>query len=133
MEAKTAQKKKASPIKRDGFRIKQNQQETLNNKGGVLFSLRSEAEFFDKGSNRVRSIRYCPGEPSIYVDEQSPQSVRSHVLFVNKVLVVPQEKPNLRAFLDSHPGNAANGGSKFKAVDNSKSAESTVEQDEFMY
>ena len=91
MEAKTAQKKKASPIQRDGFKIKQNNQETLtqvyetlNNKGGVLFSLRSEAEFFDKGSNKVRAIRYCPGEPSIYIDEQSPQSVRSHVLFVNK-------------------------------------------------
>ena len=136
MEAKTAQKKKASPIQRDGFKIKQNNKEsltqvyeTLNNKGGVLFSLRSEAEFFDKEANKVRSIRYCPGEPSIYIDEQSPQSVRSHVLFVNKVLVVPEDKPNLRAFLDAHPGNQANGGSKFRAVDNSKSAESTVEQE----
>lgn len=39
MEAKTAQKKKASPIQRDGFKIKQNNKEsltqvyeTLNNK-----------------------------------------------------------------------------------------------------
>lgn len=136
METKEIKKKQASPIARDGFKIKQNNvetfikvYETVNNKGGVLFSLRTEAEFFHKETRQVRQIRYCPGEPSIYVDEQSPKAVRSHVLFVNKIIVVPEEKPNLQAFLDCHPGNQANGGSKFKLVDNSKSNESTVESE----
>jgi len=138
METKEAKapKKQASPISRDGFKIKQNAvdtftkvYETLNGKGGVLFSLRTEAEFFDKGTRKVRSIRYCPGEPSIYADEQSPKSLRSHILFVDKVLVVPESQPNLQEFLDAHPGNLVNGGSKFKLVDNSKSAEATVESE----
>ena len=136
METKAPKKKQASPIARDGFKIKQNNVETLikvyetvNNKGGVLFSLRTEADYFDKATRKVRQIRYCPGEPSIYVDEQNEKAVRSHVLFVNKIIVVPESKPNLQEFLDCHPGNQANGGSKFKLVDNSKSAESTVESE----
>ena len=40
--------------------------------GGVAFMLgQSAVTVFDEETKSVRSIRYCPAEPSIYVDEQS--------------------------------------------------------------
>ena len=46
--------------------------------GGIVCKIKSETTVYDKESGRVRQIRYCPGEPSIYKDEQSNNSRRSH-------------------------------------------------------
>jgi hypothetical protein len=80
-------------------------------------------------SNKVRAIRYCPGEPSIFKDEQSTNARRSHVIFRNGLLAVPQNKPNLSQFLDIHPDNTVNGGNKFKLVDKSVDSEQEVENE----
>ncbi len=93
--------------------------ETLGKRGGIFFKLRAnKLTVFDDETGQRRAIRYCPGEASIYVDEQSDQAVREHVIFRNKMLVVPYDQPSLREYLDKHPDNAANGGGSFRLVDN---------------
>lgn len=104
--------------------------QTLGNKGGIFLKLRSKnITVFDEGTNSVRQIRYCPGEASIFVDEQSPVSKLEHVVFENKIITVPYDKPNLRAFLDMHPDNKANGGSVFELANNDKRDEVELENE----
>lgn len=97
--------------------------------GGIVFKIPTKTTVFDKKSNRVREIRYCPNEPSIYTDEQSENAQRDHILFRNKMLFVPVEKPNLMDFMMAHPGNKANGGNLFSMVDKSRSAEEELERE----
>lgn len=97
--------------------------------GGIVFKIPTRTTVFDKESKRVREIRYCPNEPSIFTDEQSENAQRDHILFRNKMLFVPSEKPNLLEFLMKHPGNKANGGNLFEVVDKSRSAEEELERE----
>lgn len=97
--------------------------------GGILYKLDTSTTIFDKELGKVRQIRYCPNEPSIYVEEQSEHAQRTHILFSNKMLFVPSEKPNLLEFLMKHPGNKANGGNVFKMIDKSRSAEEELERE----
>ena len=97
--------------------------------GGIIFNLKSQATIVENG--KVREIRYCPNEPSIYVDEQNANSVRSHVIFREGMLAVNPDKPNLAEFLDKHPGNSSNGGSIFRILDTEKKAEVEIDT-EFM-
>lgn len=89
----------------------------------------NNVQVFDEETNTVRGIRYCPAEPSIYIDEQSPQAVRSHVYFTDKMLIVNYDKPNLIAYLEAHPDNALNGGSVFKLVNKEDDAEKVLEME----
>lgn len=132
----TAPKKKAAPKK--GYSVIKKEAEAPSQKiyevtrgGGIIFKLRSETTLYDPEQNQVRTIRYCPGEPSIFKDEQNTNARRAHVIFRDGLLAVNRNQPNLMEFLDKHPGNVANGGSKFKLVDNFKSSEKEV-QDEFL-
>ena len=98
--------------------------------GGVAFMLPQKAvTVFDEATKNVRSIRYCPAEPSIYVDEQSDSPKREAIIFYDKMLAVPKTKPNLQQFLDAHPMNKANGGSAFYKVDALKSSKQNVEKE----
>jgi hypothetical protein len=97
--------------------------------GGIVFKIPTRTTVFDKASNRVREIRYCPNEPSIFTDEQSENAQRDHILFRNKMLFVPSEKPNLLEFMMMHPGNKQNGGTLFEMVDKSRSAEEELERE----
>jgi len=134
-EAKAAPvAKKTAPKK--GYSVIQKKSEAPAQKvyevpfgGGIVFKLKSETTVYDAGTNKVRAIRYCPGEPSIFKDEQSTNARRSHVIFRNGLLAVPQNKPNLAQFLDIHPDNTANGGNKFKLVDKSVDSEQEVENE----
>ena len=92
----------------------------------------SQATIFDKESRKLRVIRYCPQENSIYKDEQNEIAETSGIIFDNGRLFVPSEKPNLIAFLNAHPDNEANGGKKFRLVDGRKAKQQEIEQD-FMY
>lgn len=106
--------------------------ETMGGKGGVFYKLKAnKLTVFDDETNQRRSIRYCPGEPSIYIDEQSDQAVREHVIFTNKSLIVRYDQPALRNFLDKHPENHANGGGAFHLIDNTVDVEKEIE-DEFL-
>lgn len=130
--AKTQEAKKSLKVRRnlpDESRLPQVYQ-TVNNKGGIFFKLRSKnVNVYDEESGTVRQIRYCPGEQSIFVDEQSSVSRVEHVVFENKTLVVPFDKPNLRKFLECHPDNAANGGSVFELANKEVDSEKELENE----
>lgn len=97
--------------------------------GGIVCPIRTNVTVFDKEHNKVRQIRYSPNEPSIYVDDQSGHAQREHIVFRDKMLFVPIEKPNLLEFLLKHPDNRANGGSLFEMIDKSRSAEEELERE----
>jgi hypothetical protein len=97
--------------------------------GGIVAPIRTEVTVFDKELNKVRQIRYCPNEPSIYIEEQSEHARREHVVFRDKMLFVPSEKPNLLEFLLTHPDNKANGGKLFEMIDKSRSAEEELDRE----
>lgn len=78
---------------------------------------------YDEEKNTVRSIRYCPNEPSVWLDEQSEHAYVEPVIFRNGKLFVPKEKPNLKAYLELHPANEKNGGHMFRLVDTERDAE----------
>tara|TARA_S200002703_G_scaffold134340_1_gene122811 strand:- start:2708 stop:3541 length:834 start_codon:yes stop_codon:yes gene_type:complete len=93
-------------------------------KAGVAYMIpQSGITVYDAENDTVREIRYCPNEPSIWVDEQSPNARREAVIFREGKFFVPREKPNLRKFLDHHPANMANGGKTFRLMDEAKTAE----------
>lgn len=92
--------------------------------GGIVYSLPQDGvTIFDESSNSVREMRYCPNEQSIWRDEQSEYAKREHIMFYDGLLYVPYTKPNLIEFLERHPGNETNGGSRFALIDNEKTAE----------
>lgn len=100
--------------------------------GGIWFKLsQSDITIYDSEKDTVRAIRYCPNEPSIYVDEQSPNGRRAHIIFSDKMLGVPASQPNLQEYLDKHPGNTKNGGSIFYEI-NYEQKTDTLIQDEFL-
>ena len=101
-------------------------------KGGNVYLLgQRQITVFDKDSGKVRELRYCAGENSVWRDEQSEHATKSPVVFRDKNLFVNPEQPNLQRFLELHPGNTANGGSLFYMEDNSAKIEKTVD-DEFL-
>lgn len=95
--------------------------------GGVAYMLPQKGvTVFDEDNNTVREMRYCPNEPSIYVDEQSDNAIKESVIFREGRIFVPKNKPNLKKFLDSHPFNVQNGGTIFKLVDKKGDADAEL-------
>jgi len=93
----------------------------------VLMLMQSGITVFDKDSGKVREIRYCENENSIFRDEQAEHSVKSPVIFTMGNLLVGPEKPNLLAYLNAHPENKANGGGTFYLVDTAKKVENDLD------
>ncbi len=113
---------KKRTIKREEKVINHAEYEILSG-GGVVFMLPQKGvTVYDKEKDTVREMRYCPNEPSIWRDEQSDNAVKESVIFERGRVFVPKSKPNLRFFMDKHPGNKANGGSIFKQIDKRKDA-----------
>jgi len=118
-------KSKKRTIKRSEEKLTHSEYEIIRG-GGIVFMLPQKGvTIYDSEKDSVREIRYCPNEPSIFVDEQSTNALKQTVAFRDGRLFVPKEKPNLRKFLELHPANQANGGSTFRVVDKRK--EATVE------
>ena len=114
--------KKRPTIKREEV-VKQHKEFEIPRGGGVVYMLPQKGvTVYDAEKDTVREIRYCPNEPSIYVDEQSENAVKQTVAFRNGKLFVPKEKPNLRAFLEAHPQN----GPVFREVNKKKDAETEM-------
>ena len=96
--------------------------------GGVAYMIPQRGvTVYDTEKDTVREMRYCPNEPSIWVDEQSSNAKREAIVFKDGKLIVPREKPNLRSFLDKHPANISNGGLLFKQMDEAKTSEEKLE------
>lgn len=129
VEAPTASPKKKPIIKRTEVVQEHKEYEIIRN-GGIVFMLPQKGiTVYDKDNDTVREMRYCPNEPSIFVDEQSNNALKQSVIFRDGKLFVPKDKPNLRKFMELHPMNQANGGSVFKEVDKRKDATNQLEQE----
>jgi hypothetical protein len=98
---------------------------SILNGGGIWCKVPSTATT----RNPIRQIRYCPNEPSIYVDEQSQFAIREQVAFREGSLLVGSEFSNLQDFLDAHPDNVANGGNMFFEVNTEHNAEEELENE----
>jgi len=122
-------RRRQEPVQNTGRRQKIYQ---LVSGGGIWFKLsQSDITIYDSEKDTVRAIRYCPNEPSIYVDEQSPNGRRAHIIFSDKMLGVPVSQPNLQDYLDKHPGNTKNGGGIFFEINYEKKTD-TLLHDEFL-
>lgn len=125
---KAATKKKAPILRKE--------QENLHtvweipSNGGIAFMIQQRGiTVYDKSTDAVRQMRYCPNENSIWVDEQSENAKKEAVIFRNGNLMVPKEKPNLRKFLEHHPQNIENGGNTFQLVNKTRKAEDELEKE----
>ena len=124
METIAAPKAAKKPIIRQNQKAPSHRMYEIQGGAGVVTILRQkEIQVYDDETNKIRNLRYCPRENSVYVDEQGENSVREAVIFREGRLLVPKEKPNLMQFLDLHPENVANGGNLFKLVDEKRDAE----------
>jgi hypothetical protein len=98
--------------------------------GGIVYMLPQKGvTVYDAEKDTVREIRFCPNEPSIFVDEQSSNAVKQSVTFRDGRLFVRKNQPNLRKFLELHPANKANGGTTFKKVDKTQDAAKELEKE----
>jgi hypothetical protein len=73
--------------------VKSNERKTyiyvIDKGAGIYLSLpQNSITVYDESSNTVRSIRYCPNEPSIYTDDQSANALREHIVFREGLLPV---------------------------------------------
>lgn len=130
---KAAAPKPAAPkkrtIKREEKVINHAEYEIIQG-GGVVYMLPQKGvTVYDSDKDTVRELRYCPNEPSVWRDEQSDNAVRKSVVFDSGRLFVPKNKPNLRVFMDKHPGNKANGGNIFKQIDKRGDAEAELKKE----
>ena len=118
-------KPKKRTIKRKEV-VNENKEYEIIKGGGVVYMLPQKGvTVYDEVNDTVREIRYCPNEPSIYVDEQSSNAVKQSVAFRMGRLFVPKEKPNLRKFLEVHPQN----GPVFKEINKRRDAERELEKE----
>lgn len=111
-----------SKIKREE-RVKEVKEYRLTKRSGATFLMQQKNVMSIDADNRLREIRYCPNEPSIYRDEQNDSSVRQAIIFTEGRLFVRPDQPNLAAYLEAHPDNKANGGNRFFLVDERKDSE----------
>ena len=133
-KAATAAKPSSKPVtKKTSIRREERISKTREYKaissGAVMMLMQSGITVYDQETGRVREIRYCENEHSIWKDEQSDNSVKTPVIFRMGRLFVNETQPNLHAFLEVHPENTANGGSLFEVVDNLKKVEVDIDNE----
>lgn len=130
---KTAPKSVAPPkkvsVRRDVSSNTTKEFKTLKPSGATFMMQQKGVTVYDKDLNQIREIRYCPNEPSIWRDEQSESARRESIVFIDGRKFVRPDQPNLLAFMETHPGNKANGGTLFEVVDKEKKAELEVENE----
>tara|TARA_R110002020_G_scaffold63770_6_gene169847 strand:- start:446 stop:1333 length:888 start_codon:yes stop_codon:yes gene_type:complete len=75
----------------------------------IVSLLKAEDVIFDPETGLNRKIRYCPGETSIFEDEQGPLAkMREPIAFSNGFLFVDHTNPTLRRYLDTCNANGSN-------------------------
>ena len=126
-----APKHKKVAIKREE-KLSETSEYLALNSGAVLMLMQSGITIYDEGTSKIREVRYCENEHSIFKDEQAEKSVRTPVIFKMSRLFVRRDQPNLKHFLDIHPMNKSNGGSLFELVDNLKKVEVDIDKEFLM-
>ena len=128
-EAPKPKAKKSVPIKQRTNESRACTYEALKNKGVAFMLMTKQLRIYDEESDSIRIARYCPNEDSIWKENQSELSKVEPITFRNGYITVRADQPNLRAFLDIHPSNVANGGNMFKKIDNKVNSEKEVEKE----
>ena len=128
VQPKAAVKKKA--VVRKVAEQNSNVEYELISKGGIVTMLPQKGvTTYDESKDQVREIRYCPNEPSVWADEQGDKARKQAVVFREGRLFIPKDKPNMRKFMEVHPGNQENGGNMFRLVDKRKDAEKELNRE----
>jgi len=92
----------------------------------IVSLLKAEDVIFDPETGENRKIRYVPGEPSIFVDEQPETAkMREPISFNNGFLFVDHTNPTLKKYLNTCNANGSNP-HRIK----SKSIQFTIKDDE---
>ena len=101
----------------------------------VVHMIKAEDIIYDPEKGVNRKIRYIPGEPSIFEDEQKEESmVKSPITFSNGFLRVDYTNPTLKKFLDmcnankSNPNRMSNKVASFMLMDYEKTAQEKLEK-----
>jgi hypothetical protein len=128
-EAAPVQAKKSRVVRRKQEVLLNAEYEVVNAGGVVTMLPQKGVTVYDEENDTVREIRYCPNEPSIWADEQGEKARKEAVVFRDKKLFVPRDKPNMRKFMDIHPMNTANGGNLFRQIDKKRDAEKELQQE----
>jgi len=128
----TATQKKAVPVvkklKHKQVAYEAREFRSLQSSGTFLL-IQSGITVYDEEQDRIREIRYCESENSIFREDQHPNSVKSPVTFRLGRLFVPKQKPNLMSFLQLHPGNKENGGHLFEIINLEKKKEADLSEE----
>ena len=122
-------KNKKPKIRRNETLSKTKEYIIPKNAGVVFLIPQKGVTVYDEDTGKIREIRYCPNENSIYVDEQGDNARREAVVFRDGRLFVTKNQPNLSNFLDAHPLNIQNGGLVFKQEDKKRDAEIELEKE----
>ena len=119
----------SAPVKRNE-NLKKDKIYTIEKGGGIWYKLRQQnITVFDEESGQVRQLRYSPNENSVFVDEQSENTIREQIIFNKKTLPVSHANPPLQKYLDLHPDNIANGGKVFRLIDTERKAEVELDKE----
>lgn len=100
----------------------------------VSFQLRSRhtqyrpLEYFDEDMKVPRPLRYVTNQSTVFADEQVDNFILGEVVFEDGELRVPGRNTILQKFLEIHPDNVINGGSRFEEFDPEKVAKKRVEE-----
>jgi hypothetical protein len=81
---------------------------------------------FDESTGMNRAIRHCPGERSIFVDEQSENAVVVPIIFLKGLLETKETEVLTQMFLDAHPKN----GGVFELIDTASDATDIADMEE---
>ena len=103
--------------------------EALVNKGPAYMLMSRAITIYSEEKNSLRAASYCPNENSIWKDEQSKDSKVMPIIFRDGYLTTNKNQPNLKAFLDVHPSNEANGGTGFRLIDTKIDTKKIVEKE----
>lgn len=129
---------KRSPRKTSVYRLykERKDRKTGRTKFPIVHMLKAEDVIYDPEKGINRKIRYIPGEPSIFEDEQKEDSiVKSPITFNNGMLTVDYTNPTLKKYLDMCNANASNenriaqGPPVFKKLDFEKDAKEKMEKE----
>ena len=107
LEAPAPKKKSAPTIKweeKKDNRLSAEEWRTTGDKTPIALIIKQKnVTVYDPEKDKIRSIRYCPNENSIWTEEQSEFAKVGAIIFREGRLIVRSNQPNLKAFLRAHP------------------------------
>ena len=102
----------------------------------IVYMIKAEDIIYDPIKGVNRKIRYIPGEPSIYEDEQKKESkVRAPITFNEGHLPVSAQNPTLKAYLENcnanknNPNRITGSPAVFQTIDKERDAKKVINKE----